>query len=59
MRGIEQDRRECQVVLDDEHEQVPPTRRGRVDLEAGRKRRRNDRAAVVTRGRPGRHSRPP
>ena len=47
-RRIEQDRREGRVVLDDQHERVLPELVAVVaDLESGRQRRRNDRAAVL------------
>ena len=52
VRGIEQDRRERRIVLDDQHERILAQLVAVVaDLEAGRQRRRHDRAAIVVAGR--------
>ena len=51
VRGVEQDRREGRVVLDDQHERILAELVAVVvDLEAGRKRGRHDRAAIVVAG---------
>ena len=57
VRGVEQDRREGRIVLDDQHERVLAQIVAVVaDLEAGRQRRRDDRAAIVVAGRRRRRS---